>query len=102
MKKFIIKSISDLITNSSSEVFCIITHPDRDTLEQIYKDLYDIFDCDRQEPEETPCLYEKNTQVIFELPYSKMEYSTAFKGAIETWLNENYNNYETEYYYDEI
>lgn len=87
MKKFIIKSISDLITNSSSEVFCVISGTNPDILEQIHTDLYEFFDCWKQEYEITPCLssfdIRDDKQIKLDIPYSKSDYLDVYKAVIE-------------------
>ena len=98
MKKFIIKSISDLITNSSSEVFCIISHPDKEILDQIHTDLYEIFDGWRAELEQDVYVHsfdtEKDSKVEIEMPYNKNEYIDFYQGGIERFLEENYKDFE--------
>lgn len=87
MKKFIIKSISDLITNSSSEVFCVISGTNPDILEQIHTDLYEFFDCWKQESEQTLCLsnFDKrdDKQMKIEVPYHKDKFLDLYKAVVE-------------------
>lgn len=87
MKKFIIKSVSDLITNSSSEVFCVISGTNSDVLEQIHTDLYEFFDCWRQESEQTLCLSSfdarDDKQIKIDIPYSKSDYLDIYRAVVE-------------------
>ena len=66
-----ILSISDVITNSSSEVFCYITG-EEEILEELYDTLDSIFGYN-QESEVTPVVdmgeCHKHKQIIIELPY---------------------------------
>lgn len=82
-----IKSISDLITNSSSEVFCIISGDKPEVLEQIHSDLYDFFDCWKQEYEQTVYLNSFDSrddkQIKIDIPYSKNQYLDLYKIIIE-------------------
>ena len=101
-----ILSISDLITNSSSEVFCYITGDEND-LEEIYNTLYSIFGYN-QEYEITPCVSaescddEKYDRVVIELPYhllSNKYKEYYFRGAIDNLVSHfeckvEYNNEE--------
>ena len=82
-----ILSISDLITNSSSEVFCVISGTDPDILEQIHTDLYEFFDCWKQEYEQTPCLSSfdarDDRQIKLDIPYSKSNYLDIYRTIVE-------------------
>lgn len=87
MKNFIIKSISDLITNSSSEVFCVISGTDSEILDNIHTDLYEFFDCWKQESEQTLCLSDfdkqNDAQIKIEVPYHKDKFLDLYKAVIE-------------------
>ena len=82
-----ILSISDLITNSSSEVFCVISGTNPDILEQIHTDLYEFFDCWKQESEQTLCLsnFDKrdDKQIKIEVPYHKDKFLDLYKAVVE-------------------
>ena len=41
-----VKSKTDVITNSSSEVYCVITSPDSDVIKSIYSKLKEYWDSD--------------------------------------------------------
>lgn len=69
MKKFIIKSISDLITNSSSEVFCYITSDTEETLKKFYDIIEEMLHYSNDSEYEPTAYYEDNTIQIW-LPYS--------------------------------
>lgn len=87
MEKFIVKSISDLITNSSSEVFCVISGADPEILDNIHTDLYEFFDCWRQEREQTLCLSEfdkRDDNIIkIDVPYHKDKFLDLYKAVVE-------------------
>ena len=80
-------SISDLITNSSSEVFCVISGTNPEILENIHTDLYEFFDCWKQESEQTLCLsnFDKrdDKQMKIEVPYHKDKFLDLYKAVIE-------------------
>ena len=110
MKYYIgIQSISDIITNSSSEVFCRISS--RTILQEIYELFKDLFpgidcdyevvarlvDCDEDEleylPEDTAEKLSKYSQFIeIEMPYSMTEYEKFYKFGIDGILNEKFPN----------
>ena len=86
-----ILSISDVITNSSSEVFCYITGEEA-ILEEIYKTLDGIFGWN-QESEVTPVVEmgerHRHKQIVVELPYCVRNkgYYEYFHGAIKGLLS---------------
>ena len=88
----IIKSISDLITNSSSEVFCVISGNNSEVLEQIHSDLYDFFDCWKQEYELTVCLSSFDSrddkQIKVDIPYSKDKYLNVYETIIKEFCKD--------------
>jgi len=86
-----ILSISDVITNSSSEVFCYITHDDRSVLEEIYNTLYDLFGYD-QEDEITPVVYIENGKVTVNLPYSLIYCSAFFEAGLKALLEKKFKD----------
>ena len=69
-----ILSISDLITNSSSEVFCIITPEAKSMVKDIFEVFDDIFGYN-QEYEVTPVVTCDEDCVSIDLPYHFSEYS---------------------------
>ena len=72
-----ILSISDVITNSSSEVFCSITG-EEEVLKEVYDTLDRIFGWN-QELEETPVVDIGNGKVTVDLPF----YLLRSKGSYE-------------------
>ena len=50
-----IQTISDIITNSSSEVFCVIHSTNREFIDELYSQLDAIYGWN-QEPEQTPVI----------------------------------------------
>lgn len=93
-----ILSISDVITNSSSEVFCYITG-EKTTLEEVYKTLDRIFGYD-QECEVTPVVAMSDKQITVDIPYhmGKGAYEY-FRGGIESLINdvEDFQNCKIEF-----
>ena len=63
-----ILSVSDVITNSSSEVFCYITGG-KDSLDKIYNILENIVGYN-QEYELTPVIIYNDDNITIDLPYS--------------------------------
>lgn len=123
---FKIQSYSDIITNSSSELFAVIR--DSDKLSEINNMLTDIFGWN-QEYEVTICneyLSRPSTEDIngwdwvsalktdnkkpedypeewieIEMPYSLSDYKTFYKTGLEALLKEKFGNNFTIEYYDE-
>lgn len=124
--KLKVQSFSDIITNSSSELFAVIKDSDR--LDDIYDVLLRIFGWD-QESEQKMCvdIYERPTQedldgwnwwtwlknvskaskpedypekwIEIEMPYRLSEYRTYFEKGIEAILKEKFgDNFTIEYY----
>lgn len=108
-----IQSISDLITNSSSEVFCRICS--QDSIEEIYNLLEPLFGNGYRD--ECPRLYKYNLEdekeylsiedikklsdkyLEIDLPYELGECSDFFKAGLEAVLDKYFeNNYTIEYY----
>lgn len=82
-----ILSISDVITNSSSEVFCYITG-EKGELEQVYKSLDSVFGYN-QELEITPVVDLEDDKIIVDLPYhtlAKRGVEAYFRKGIEGLL----------------
>ena len=50
-----IQTISDIITNSSSEIFCTIHSDNRELIEELYDQIYSVFGWN-QESERTPVI----------------------------------------------
>ena len=97
-----ILSISDVITNSSSEVFCYIEHDDPKVLEEIEETFNTIFGYN-QEYEMTPVcdsyFDDEGTieGVSIDLPYSVSEMEPFFKAGIEAILKEKFSDYRIKY-----
>lgn len=91
-------SISDLITNSSSEVFCYIDGPENE-IDEIYDILDTIFGWN-QECEITPVVDRlEDTSVSIDLPYSLTRdetYVAYWEGAIRGLLSK-FNNCKMTY-----
>ena len=82
MKSLNVNSISDVITNSSSEVFCVIEGPLDDLL-----DLDEVFNqiFDNQEGEWTLCSFiSKDNKLKIEMPYRYYDNTVEF---IKSGLN---------------
>ena len=94
-----ILSISDVITNSSSEVFCYITG---DKLDEIY-DIFETIIGYNQEYELTPVIkYGENDYgdecIIIDLPYSYDKIKEYIRDAIEGLLDyPEFDNCEVEF-----
>lgn len=108
-----VQSVSDLITNSSSEVFCRISSDN--CLDEIWKLLRPLFN--NYDSEMYPCLRERvleeekeylTVEEIKELPYKwlevEMPYSMSeaedfYKAGLEAILTKNFgDNYQIIYY----
>lgn len=98
MKNFIVKSISDLITNSSSEVFCCINGPEAE-IDEIYNVLDTIFGWN-QEYEITPVVDRlEDTSISVDLPHSMTRdenYLAYWEGAMRGLLS-RFNNCKMTY-----
>ena len=88
MKKFFIKSISDLITNSSSEVFCYITSDTEETLKKFYDIIEEMFHYSNDSEYEPVAYYEDNTIQIW-LPYSFGNCIPFFEEGIKALAEKN-------------
>lgn len=93
-------NISDLITNSSNEVFCYITADNPKILNKIYDDIDRIFGF-RQEKEVTPIIEmgecHRKKQLVIELPYSLDNCHDYFKAGLKAFLENNYEDYKIEF-----
>lgn len=83
-------SMSDIITNSSSEVFCRIKHPDPDILSHIYDLIYELFGYN-QEYEITPVVDKDGDTVTIDLPYCLNDFTDFFRGGLEALLKDYKN-----------
>lgn len=101
-----ILSISDVITNSSSEVFCTITHENKDILREIYYKLSDIISPDGYSDEE-PVLYDHidnnledgyyHNCISIEMPYSVEGVYDFYKAGLEAILDKYFEDYTINY-----
>ena len=99
-----IQSISDIITNSSSEVFCTITGKD---LEVAYQVLKPFFPGEDSEMEPTMSYYEKGEwddedsppQVVIWMPYGFDGVTTFYRAGLKAFLDQaiGENNYSIDY-----
>lgn len=87
-----IQSISDIITNSSSEVFCKITGND---LDKIYNILHPLFPGDDSELEPVLRYYEDNewddgvpSHLVLEFPYGLENVSGFYKAGLDAILKD--------------
>lgn len=92
MLKIRIQSISDIITNSSSEVFCKITGND---LDKIYGILHPLFPGDDSELEPVLRYYEDNEwddgvpeHFVIELPYDLERVTEFYRAGLEAMLKD--------------
>lgn len=98
-----IQSISDLITNSSSELFAIIDANNQEILQNIYQLVYDLFGGDNQELEETPIvtLCRRPTKKEIEDKYNSDYYSYRFNNTDDIYsLPESWIEIELPYRVD--
>lgn len=91
-----IQSISDIITNSSSEVFCTITGKDTETLFQI---LSPFFPGEDSEMEPTLCYNDENNHLTIWMPYGFDRVTTFYKAGLKAVLDQaiGENNYSIDY-----
>ena len=98
-----IQTISDIITNSSSEVFCTITGKD---VKAIYQVLEPFFPGNDDEFEPTMSYYEEGEcdensppQVAIWMPYGFDGVTTFYKAGLKAMLDEliGKNNYKIDY-----
>lgn len=95
--KLPIQSFSDIITNSSSELFAVVTAEDENVLSTIYTIINRIFGWN-QETEITPTVELCDGCVEIELPYSLKEYKLFYKAGFNTLLKELFgDNFKIEY-----
>lgn len=91
-----IQSLSDIITNSSSEVFCSIDSNDPKIKEQIFGLMKNLFPGSDSDMEPTVNIYNEAIEVW--LPYDTTLF-TFYKAGIEAILNERFGkgNYTIDY-----
>lgn len=78
-----IQSVSDIITNSSSEVFCRITG---DNLNSAYDILEQLFYLGYSEEE--PCMEEYDNLIEIRLPYGMYGVDDFYKAGLEALLKD--------------
>lgn len=103
-----IQSLSDVVTNSSSELFCTIFSDTQ--LEDIYKLFEDLFG-GNQDPDEGPRVYliNKKDDIFYQdedygkfpdswieisLPYSSFDASSFYRAGVEAILEDNFSDYK--------
>lgn len=103
-----ILSISDVITNSSSEVFCTIYHENKDTLREIYEKLSDVISTDGYSEDE-PVLYDHIDVssededaylpecIYIDIPYSVECVYDFYKAGLEAILDKHFKDYIINY-----
>ena len=93
-----VQSISDIITNSSSEVFCTITGKD---MESIFEILYPLFKGQDSEFEPTISYFETENPPYIEInmPYGFDSVTTFYKAGLKAFLDLaiGENNYSIDY-----
>lgn len=94
-----ILSISDVITNSSSEVFCIINHNDKKILQDIYDELCHILDEDEYNDYRPSIYYNKEEEDRLEvwMPYHLSDCEAFYKAGLEAILREKFEDYTINY-----
>lgn len=95
--KIKIQSISDLITNSSSEVFCRINSNDPEIKKQILGLLEDLIPGDDMELE--PVVRVWDDEIVLELPNDYWSARAFYRAGLEAILKEKFgeNNYTINY-----
>jgi hypothetical protein len=95
--KIKIQSISDLITNSSSEVFCRINSNDPEIKRQILGLLEDLIPGDDMELE--PVVRVWDDEIVLELPNDYWSARAFYRAGLEAILKEKFgeNNYTIDY-----
>lgn len=93
---FKIQSFSDVITNSSSELFCTITS--KNHIEEIFDVLYRLTGYN-MDSEIGPCVYrEDGNSISVHLPYNISDVSDLFRAGLEVVLNKRFkDDYEINY-----
>lgn len=92
--KIYVQSASDIITNSSSEIFCTITS--KDFLEEIHDVLIGVFGYGDYEID--PVVNMEEDCITIDLPYNLSGSATFFEAGIKAILDEKFkDNYEIEF-----
>lgn len=91
----LILSISDLITNSSSEVFCTITADNNEILKEIYSTLEDLGESDYGEG--GVWLEDKYVGISFDRDVFSLGVEEILKAGIEKLLEPWKNKYKIDY-----
>lgn len=88
-----IQSISDVITNSSSEIFCTITSKDIETIYEILKKLFPGTDSELY-----PYLWMDENNIYISLPYGLDECQEFYDEGLKAILyKNNIKDYEIKY-----
>lgn len=98
--KIYIQSISDIITNSSSEVFCKITS--ENNLNDIYEFLKEIFPSDDYEMDPVVDYYDTADEpyIYIDIPYHMEEMCNLLKHGLPPMLKDKFSNSEFKIDYD--
>lgn len=97
---FNIQSISDIITNSSSEVFLKINSDNQKIHEEIYEVMKNLFPCDDWEL--APGVWEYSGEgehsIALEVPYGIEDFETFYEAGVRAILKEKFgeDNYTIE------
>ena len=95
-----VKSKIDVITNSSSEVYCIIKGDDKEILEKLHGDLVEIFGW-RQEREQDIVADFTDEDITIDFPYHLNKFKPFYKAGLEE-LIKNYSGTHIEYVDEEL
>ena len=95
--KIKIQSVSDVITNSSSEVICKIDSNDEEIKKSIYELLSDLLPGDDSEMEPTINIWDD--KIVVDIPIDQWNNTAFFRAGIEAILNEKFGkeNYTIDY-----
>lgn len=91
-----ILSISDVITNSSSEVFCTIHHKDNEVLEEIYEALLHLMSSECYD-EYYPSVQHNEGDLEVWMPYHLMDFEEFFRAGLEAILDKHFKDYTITY-----
>lgn len=95
--KIKIQSISDIITNSSSEVICKIDSNNEEIKKSIYELLSDLLPGDDSEVDPTVNIWDD--KIVIDVPVDQWNNISFYRAGIEAILNEKFGkeNYTIDY-----
>ena len=95
--KIKIQSVSDVITNSSSEVICRIDSNNEEIKKSIYELLSDLLPGDDSEMDPTVSIWDD--KIVIDVPVDQWNNISFYQAGIEAILNEKFGkeNYTIEY-----